>query len=135
MKLIYLLSILAVAKAASEFHRERVCGNRRIRPVCGGNGITYRNNCELRHFNVERIYYGECKCEQCSGELNKVCGTNNGEDYREFINTCWATCKGYYAVNMENCENTKEVYPSCDENVQRVCGVNGQTYRNACVAG
>ena len=133
MKLIYLLSIIAVAKAASELHIQRACGNRRYRPRCGADGRTYANNCEMRHNNVELAYYGECSpCEKCKGEIEKVCGTD-GKDFKEFLNSCWATCNHHYVVDPEECKK-KDDNSVCGEYIHRVCGVDGMTYRNPCVA-
>ena len=65
------------------------CRNRDPRPVCGGDGRTYKNICYARKARVEVAYEGECvNCESCTGERALVCA-NDGKTY---LNSCWADC-------------------------------------------
>ena len=134
MKLLILLSIFEVSFALHRDHAYKVCKNRRSRQLCGADGLTYDNECLRRHNNVEKAYEGPCRhCEGCDGEIKNVCGSN-GFELETFVNACWADCKGFYVVKEKECEHKDQEKSECGDYIHRVCGVNGNTYRNACFA-
>ena len=108
----------------------------RYRPMCGVNGKTYDNRCEMRCDNVLRECNGECPCKdsrcRCHSRREPVCGT----DGRSYPNECILRCKrrgDVFKVDCKgNCPCDKPC--SCTREYAPVCGENGQTYDNECLA-
>lgn len=87
-------------------------------PVCGCDGKTYANACEAAKAGVNILSRGQCQLATC---------TDN--------NDC---PEGFYCYKgTGNCDGlgTPVQRPtSCPEVWEPVCGCDGQTYSNACVA-
>ena len=87
-------------------------------PVCGCDGRTYANACEAAKAGVNILSRGQCQLATC---------TDN--------NDC---PEGFYCYKVTgNCDGvgTPVQRPtSCPEVWEPVCGCDGQTYSNACVA-
>jgi len=123
-------------------------------PVCGVDQNTYNNSCSARCLsNVEVACDGECPCEieesfhpdcedqsVCTTLYDPVCGVD-GETYP---NSCSARCLSSIEVACDGecpCEKGEESF-LCDCEDQcgctllydPVCGVDGETYSNACSA-
>ncbi|CAL1545351.1 unnamed protein product, partial [Lymnaea stagnalis] len=112
-----------------------------LRPVCGDNGETYGNECELNNGNcyrpqwdpVTKVRDGRCgeaapndECPQaCTLEYNPVCGTD-GVTYPTRCVMNAQTCNKNSRWGNINCPIfcTKEYRP--------VCGSDGKTYGNIC---
>jgi hypothetical protein len=77
-------------------------------PVCGVDGVTYSNACEARCAHVEVAHEGPCEEPSCQTDEDCPVG---------------AICEG---GACERCV--------CPEVFAPVCGVDGRTYPNACVA-
>jgi hypothetical protein len=79
-------------------------------PVCGADGRTYINACEARCVEVEVVFNGMCKDDPCA------------------LIDCQAgfTCEEGRCVPVEPCV--------CPAIYAPVCGADGNTYANACVA-
>jgi hypothetical protein len=93
-------------------------------PVCGCDGITYANVCSAASAGVGINHAGECEADQqaCGGTGGGTCGT--GEVCLRPQGECADDAAGV-------CQTTPVV---CPANVAPVCGCDGVTYSNACVA-
>lgn len=93
-------------------------------PVCGSDGINYRNPC-FAECAGETIYSsGRCPCNCPTNIISEVCG----EDGVTYQNVCFAECAGV-AWTINNCDSC-----DCPGVYDPVCGVDGVTYNNACEA-
>ena len=88
-------------------------------PVCAANGSTYGNDCLARCDDTESIYQGHCDNGLCSPiECNLTCDTGFALDN--------AGCEICRCQNVSPC--------SCSEIYSPVCGADGRTYANPCIA-
>jgi len=95
-----------------------------VNPVCGCNGTTYDNACNAVAASVAINHAGACEGSEtaCGGAANTPCATGfycSKED-----GACAADASGVCA----------EIPVNCPATITPVCGCNGTTYDNACVA-
>jgi len=132
-----------------------------VAPVCGNNGITYLNSCYAQAAGVqvytEGVCYGDCidpdlinPMASCPPVYEPVCGCN-GVTY---ANECKAEAAGVTVYFAGPCPGSDCFDPSyiltttgitvnsstgiissvCIAEDRPVCGCNGVTYQNACLA-
>jgi len=92
-------------------------------PVCGCDGVTYDNRCRAASAGVNVASMGECDSETaCGGTAGDTCGDD------QFCNRPEGEC----ADDAEGvCMDRPQVCPPI---LDPVCGCDGVTYENACVA-
>jgi len=93
-------------------------------PVCGCNGVTYANPCSAFSAGVGIDHAGECAADQqaCGGTGGGTCGE------AEFCQRPQGEC-AEDAAGV--CQSTPVTCPAI---IAPVCGCDGLTYSNACVA-
>ncbi|PNH06825.1 Serine protease inhibitor dipetalogastin [Tetrabaena socialis] len=104
-------------------------------PVCGYDGVEYRNECFAACTGVSYTL-GACVEEHkppciCTKQMDPVCG-DNGQTYN---NGCLASCDGIKVAYRGNCANPDGcMLVRCSGVEQPVCGADGTEYRNECLA-
>jgi hypothetical protein len=89
--------------------------------VCGCDGKTYQNVCEMQKAGVSELSATACSCQD-----NSQCGA---DQFCSFGGTAGSGCLG--GAPMGTCAFRPK---SCSTDVQEVCGCDGNTYQNGCLA-
>ncbi|NWH70781.1 IOVO protein, partial [Piaya cayana] len=128
-------------------------------PICGTDGVTYSNECQLCSYNLEygtnisKDYDGKCKevvrvdCSRypnitneegkvellCNRDLNPVCGTD-GVTYDNECLLCTRTISfildfGYFFLQVDCSDYPR---PVCTLEEMPLCGSDNTTYGNKC---
>ncbi|KAL3879510.1 hypothetical protein ACJMK2_031805 [Sinanodonta woodiana] len=103
-------------------------------PVCGLNGKTYGNQCEMECNGVKLNHTGPCETQKelecpCPRIYDPVCGT----DHVTYANECIMKCRGVLMIHEGECKVKRSVDGcACPMIYMPVCGKDGHTYGNDC---
>lgn len=115
-------------------------------PVCGIDGISYANACFAEIEGIDIDYAGECEDSQISNPASNFCIQNGGNldirsteegEYGVCVFEDFSECEEWMFFNGECTSGEFIIDPdkACTLEYNPVCGVNGVTYSNPCMAG
>jgi len=115
-------------------------------PVCGWNGATYSSACAALEGGVAVMMDGACPSTLCREASDcpegMLCGVGSGVGCEGYAQGCVGVCLRELACDEDGgcaagyfCQDGRcQSRCACSRVYEPVCGVDGQSYDNACVA-
>jgi hypothetical protein len=103
--------------------KPKSCPTNQVDPVCGCDDKTYQTKCKAHANGVDVQYKGRCQ-QTCGGSSGATC--NGSSTYCDYPNN---NCGANNATGT-----CKKARKSCPRIRDPVCGCDGKTYSNECVA-
>lgn len=108
------------------------CAGQPYDPVCGEDGKTYYNMCELDCAQAGMDHKGECQGQDCESLCPNIEDPVCGQDNQTYINPCFMECAGVPGKHEGACEDPTDC-SQCPDTDDPVCGTDGKTYKNQCM--
>jgi hypothetical protein len=108
------------------------CAGQPYDPVCGEDGKTYYNMCELDCAQVGMDHKGECQGQDCESLCPDIEDPVCGMDGTTYTNPCFMECAGVPGKHEGPCEEPTDC-SQCPDTDDPVCGQDGKTYKNQCM--
>jgi hypothetical protein len=108
------------------------CAGQPYDPVCGEDGKTYYNMCELDCAQVGMDHKGECQGQDCESLCPDIEDQVCGMDGITYTNPCFMECAGVPGKHEGPCEEPTDC-SQCPDTDDPVCGQDGKTYKNQCM--
>ena len=93
-------------------------------PVCGNDGVTYDNVCDLNDAKAKKVLDSACKCKM--PEMKPNCRIENGCTADFDQNSCT------WGIASSTNNNNPDPSAACALGKTPVCGNDGVTYDNVC---
>lgn len=139
MKCIYLTITILIVSTVDYTYACKCAVPKPGDEVCGSDGRTYRNGCELfcstinrspDEFCLTQVHAGKCSDSPCVCE--ESCDYMCGSDGRNYGNECTMNCAQQFTTCLQKVKNGKCGHCDCTPEENPICGSDCVSYTNDC---